>query len=132
MVQRFSSREEAKQQAIERQRQLGVTAYRPKGYRYKNFDAAFSVMNRPKWMWTYKAPDVTQGTMVVMHTPRDSPKEYSVLGKYKDVWYTSIFLNPLICFTSDTNGSTPKPSMSVKGNERLTLSKHSAWRPPLR
>ena len=87
MAQRFSSREEAKQQAIERQRQLGVTAYRPKGYRYKNFDAAFSVMNRPKWMWTYKAPDVTQGTMVVMHTPRDSPKEYSVLGKYKDVWY---------------------------------------------
>ncbi len=86
MVQRFSSREEAKQQALEQQWQQG-TGYRPKGYRYKDFEAAYSIMNRPAATWTYHSPGETQGTMVVMHAPKGGPREYSVLGKHNGIWY---------------------------------------------
>ena len=86
MVQRFSSREEARQQAIERQRNQPA-AYWPKGFRYKTFADIYSLMNRPAATWTYRAPDTTQGTMVVLHAPKDLPREFTVLGKHKGLWY---------------------------------------------
>ena len=86
MAQRFSSREEARQQAIERQRNQPA-AYWPKGFRYKTFADIYSLMNRPAATWTYRAPDTTQGTMVVLHAPKDLPREFTVLGKHKGLWY---------------------------------------------
>ena len=86
MVQRFSTREEARQHAIAQKREE-VAAYWPRGCRYNEFPEVYRLMNRPAATWTYRSPDAPQGTMVVMHTPSKTSKEYTVLAKYKDYWY---------------------------------------------
>ena len=86
MAQQFSSRQEAQDHAFDLMQQEQA-AYWPKGYRYQTFPEVFRLMNRPAATWTYHAPDASQGTMVVMHNPTKTTKEYTVLAKHKGEWY---------------------------------------------
>ena len=97
MVQRFSSREEAQDHAFDLM-QEEQAAYWPRGYRYQTFPEVFRTMNRPAATWTYHTPDATQGTMVVMHNPTKTTKEYTVLAQHKGEWYCDFPAPPYLLY----------------------------------
>jgi putative DNA primase/helicase len=86
MVQRYSSREEAKAQAISQQQQADMP-YSPKGRAFDNFAEIRRWMMNYAGMWVYRSPDVIEGTAVVMHRPTPTTKTYEILSQYKGLWY---------------------------------------------
>ena len=97
MVQRFSSRQEAQDHAYDLM-QEEQAVYWPRGYRYQTFPEVFRTMNRPAATWTYHTPDATQGTMVVMHNPTKTTKEYTVLAQHKGEWYCDFPAPPYLLY----------------------------------
>ena len=97
MVQRFSSRQEAQDHAFDLM-QEEQAVYWPRGYRYQTFPEVFRTMNRPAATWTYHTPDATQGTMVVMHNPTKTTKEYTVLAQHKGEWYCDFPAPPYLLY----------------------------------
>ena len=87
MVQQFSSREEARASAIEqRQTQQEEVVFWPRGPRYQDFPSIMRSMMRYVAKWTYHAPDVIQGTTVVLNR-HNNQKHFTVLCQHKGQWF---------------------------------------------
>ena len=97
MVQRFPSRGEALLNAAEQARHE-EPIYQPKGYSCKTFQELRALMNNPAATWSYNTPEATQGTMVVMHKPTPTTKEYCVLSQYKGIWYRDLPEPPYLLY----------------------------------
>jgi len=98
MVQRYSSKGEAKAHAIERQRQQKEVTYWPKGNRYEDHAAIMRSAMNYAGRWTYHSPDVIEGTEVVMYRPTKTTKDYTVFSQHGGHWYYDFPRPPFLLY----------------------------------
>ena len=97
MLQRFSSREAARNEAREKRRAARL-AYSPKGAAWASVEHALRIIAQPIATWTYRAPDVPQGTMVLLYQWADRKDDYSVLAQHEGKWYLDFPKPPYLLY----------------------------------
>ena len=97
MVQRFSSREVALEEAAKK-RKAASGGFQPKGYFYQTFEELRERMGHAVATWTYRQPGVRQGTMVLMKSPTPTHNSYEVISQHEGRWYGDFPAPPYLLY----------------------------------